>query len=63
MIYPDPKEEGVELLGLSVYSVSSHLAWIRSIEDNFNIEIEFPLIADLDKKVAMSYGMIMPKES
>ncbi|RLQ93745.1 peroxiredoxin [Falsibacillus albus] len=62
-IYPQLKEEGVELLGLSVDSVSSHLAWIRNIEQNFNLSIEFPVIADLDRKVATSYGMIMPDES
>jgi len=61
-VYPEPKEEGVELVGLSVDSIASHLAWIRSIEKTFNIEIEFPLIADLDRKVVMSYGMIMPEE-
>ncbi|QCR30433.1 peroxiredoxin [Priestia megaterium] len=62
-VYPELREEGVELLGLSVDSVASHLAWIRSIEKTFNIEIEFPLVADSDKKVAISYGMIMPEES
>lgn len=62
-IYPELKELNTELLGLSVDSVPSHIAWIRSIEENFNTEIEFPVIADLDKKVAMKYGMIMPGES
>jgi len=62
-IYPELKELNTELLGLSVDSVPSHIAWIRSIEENFNIKIEFPVIADLDKQVAMKYGMIMPGES
>ncbi|ARI78292.1 peroxiredoxin [Halobacillus mangrovi] len=62
-IYPELKELNTELLGLSVDSVPSHIAWIRSIEENFNTNIEFPVIADLDKQVAMKYGMIMPGES
>ncbi|QST01282.1 peroxiredoxin [Pontibacillus sp. ALD_SL1] len=62
-IYPELKEMNTELLGLSVDSVPSHIAWIRSIEENFNTQIEFPVIADLDKQVAMKYGMIMPGES
>ncbi|MCD5322360.1 MULTISPECIES: peroxiredoxin [Pontibacillus] len=62
-IYPELKDRNTELLGLSVDSVPSHIAWIRSIEENFNTTIEFPVIADLDKQVAMKYGMIMPGES
>jgi peroxiredoxin (alkyl hydroperoxide reductase subunit C) len=53
----------VELLGLSIDSVFSHLAWIRNIEKNFGVKIHFPVIADLDKKVASLFGMIMPGES
>ncbi|MBH0231134.1 peroxiredoxin [Halobacillus yeomjeoni] len=62
-IYPELRKMNTELLGLSVDSVSSHIAWIRSIEENFDTNIEFPVIADLDKEVAMKYGMIMPGES
>ncbi|OAT79618.1 peroxiredoxin [Bacillus sp. MKU004] len=62
-IYPELKQINTELLGLSVDSVSSHIAWIRSIEENFDTSIEFPVIADLDRNVAMKYGMIMPGES
>lgn len=62
-IYPDLHQLNTELLGLSVDSVNSHIAWIRSIEENFNTSIEFPVIADLDKEVSMKYGMIMPGES
>ncbi|KGX91651.1 peroxiredoxin [Pontibacillus halophilus JSM 076056 = DSM 19796] len=62
-IYPELRELNTELLGLSIDSVNSHIAWIRSIEENFNTTIEFPVIADLDKGVAKKYGMIMPNES
>jgi len=62
-IWPDLKARGVELLGLSIDSVYSHIAWVRNIEEHFGIEIPFPVIADLDKKVATAFGMIMPGES
>src|SRR5690625_4375231 len=52
-----------ELLGLSIDSISSHIAWIRNIEENFNTKIEFPVIADLSMEVSEKFGMIMPNES
>lgn len=62
-IYPQLREMNTELLGLSIDSVHSHIAWVRNIEQNFNVKIEFPVIADLNKDVASKYGMIMPEES
>lgn len=58
-----------QLVGLSVDGVSSHIAWLRTIHDKIefngikNIEITFPLIADLRMEVAQKYGMIQPNES
>ena len=49
-----------ELLGLSVDSVFSHLAWMRSIKDNFGVDVPFPVIDDLSMTVANAYGMIHP---
>ena len=57
------KMRGVRLLGLSIDSNYSHIAWVRNIEKNFNVKVPFPVIADLNKDVAMKYGMIMPGES
>lgn len=48
----------VQLIGLSVDSVFSHIAWVRSLEKNHGVKIPFPVIADLDQKVARAYGMI-----
>lgn len=62
-IYPQLKEMNVELLGLSIDSVNSHIAWIRNIKEKFGVDIEFPVIADLTMDVAKKYGMIMPEES
>ncbi len=52
-----------ELLGLSVDSVYSHIAWLRNLEETHGIRVGFPIIADLDRAVATRYGMVMPGES
>jgi peroxiredoxin (alkyl hydroperoxide reductase subunit C) len=48
----------VALLGNSIDSIYSHIAWVRSIKDNWGVDINFPIIADLDMKVAKLYGML-----
>ena len=60
---PELKKRNVELCGLSIDSNYSHIAWVRNIEQNFGVKVPFPVIADLNKEVAMLYGMIMPGES
>lgn len=52
-----------ELLGLSIDSHYAHIAWVRSIKQTFGVDIPFPIIADLDMKVAQTYGMIQPGAS
>ncbi|RDC69705.1 peroxiredoxin [Rhodovulum sp. 12E13] len=52
-----------QLLGLSIDSHYAHIAWIRSIKESFGVDIPFPIIADLDMKVAQAYGMIQPGAS
>lgn len=63
--FSEKKEEfdkrGVKIIGLSVDSVYSHIAWLRTIEEYFEIKIEFPVIADLSTDVAKKYGMIHDK--
>jgi peroxiredoxin (alkyl hydroperoxide reductase subunit C) len=54
------KTLNVQLVGLSIDSVHSHLAWIRSVKEKMGVEIPFPIIADLDMKVAKKYGMLHP---
>ena len=49
-----------ELLGLSIDSIFSHLAWTRNIKEKFGVEIPFPIIEDLKMEVAQAYGMIHP---
>jgi peroxiredoxin (alkyl hydroperoxide reductase subunit C) len=48
----------VQLMGLSIDSVHSHLAWVNSLREKMGVKIPFPIIADLDMKVAHLYGMI-----
>jgi peroxiredoxin (alkyl hydroperoxide reductase subunit C) len=62
-IYPELQKKNVQLLGLSVDSVYSHIAWMRNIEEKMGVKIPFPVIADLDMKVAKAYGMIHEGES
>ncbi|MFZ7134312.1 MAG: peroxiredoxin [Eubacteriales bacterium] len=52
-----------KLIGLSVDSNSSHLAWVHNIKEKSGIEIPFPVIADGNKEVASLYGMISPAQS
>ncbi|NMQ20348.1 peroxiredoxin [Candidatus Competibacter phosphatis] len=53
-------ELNCELLGLSIDSHYSHVAWMRNIQEKFGVEIKFPIIADLSMAVARAYGMIHP---
>jgi alkyl hydroperoxide reductase subunit AhpC len=52
---------GVKPIGLSVDAVDSHRAWDRDIEETQGAALNFPLIADPDRKVAELYGMIHPQ--
>jgi peroxiredoxin (alkyl hydroperoxide reductase subunit C) len=62
-IYPDLQKRNTELLGLSVDSTSSHIAWVRNVEEKMGVKIPFPIIADLNKEVSTLYGMIHPEQS
>ena len=59
----DFKALNCELLGLSIDSVHAHIAWMRSIEEKFGVEIPFPIIEDLSMQVAKAFGMIHPGAS
>lgn len=58
-----------ELIGLSVDSLSSHIAWLYAIQEQIrfrglsDIKITFPLIADLSQTIARRYGMIQPESA
>ena len=62
-IYSELQKRNVDLLGLSVDSASSHIAWVRNVEEKTGVKIPFPIIADLNKEVTLAYGMIHPGQS
>jgi len=55
--------KNAKLLGLSIDSIHSHLAWRENLKQIMDTEINYPIIADLDTKVAQKYGMLHPGES
>jgi peroxiredoxin 2/4 len=63
------REMNTELIGLSIDSVFSHIAWLKRIEEKIeykgmkNVEVKFPVIADLTMEVAKKYGMVQPNAS
>jgi len=57
------KALNTQLIGLSIDSVHSHIAWIRNIKEKMGVDIPFPVIADLDMKVATLYGMVHTNQS
>jgi peroxiredoxin (alkyl hydroperoxide reductase subunit C) len=58
-----------ELVGLSIDGLTSHIAWLRTIEEKIefrgwkNIEVKFPLIEDITMNVSKLYGMIHPGDA
>jgi peroxiredoxin 2/4 len=56
--YDEFERRNVQLIGVSVDSVYSHIAWIRNIEETGQVKVKFPVVADLDQKVAQAFGMV-----
>ena len=54
------ERRGVKVLGLSVDPINSHKDWARDIEETQGVKLNFPVIADADRKVATLYDMIHP---
>lgn len=52
-----------ELMGLSIDSIHSHLAWVNNVKEKSGEYFDFPIIADIDMKVSKLYGMLQPNES
>lgn len=57
------EDHDTKLIGLSIDSIHSHLAWVNNVRDNTSVYMDFPIIADIDMKVATRYGMLHPGES
>lgn len=56
-------KRGVKVLALSVDPLDQHVGWIEDINETQNTEVNFPLIADEDRKVSELYDMIHPNAS
>jgi peroxiredoxin (alkyl hydroperoxide reductase subunit C) len=50
-------------LGLSTDTVEEHLGWIKDVNATQNTSLKFPIVADVDRKIAELYDMIHPSES
>ena len=57
---PEFDRRNVKVLGLSVDPLSDHEAWSKDIEETQGIALNFPLLADADRRVATLYDMIPP---
>ena len=55
---PEWEKRGIKPLGLSVDAVEAHKSWEKDIEETQGHALNFPMLADSDKKVATLYGMI-----
>lgn len=58
--YQDFVDRNADLLGLSIDSNPSHIAWVMNIYRNTGVEVPFPIVADRDMAIAKMYGMIQP---
>lgn len=61
--YDDFQKANTNLVGLSIDSIYAHIAWVRNMEEKFGVKVPYPMIADLDMKVASLYGMVHPGAS
>lgn len=57
------EKRNVKVLALSVDSLGKHEGWISDINETQNTTVDFPIIADEDRKVATAYDMIHPNAS
>jgi peroxiredoxin (alkyl hydroperoxide reductase subunit C) len=57
------KQHNTKLLGLSIDSIHAHIAWVNAVKEKTDVLFDFPIIADLDMRIAKLYGMLQPGES
>ncbi|MBL0883857.1 MAG: peroxiredoxin, partial [Chitinophagaceae bacterium] len=56
-------KRNVKVLALSVDPLDKHHGWVNDINETQNVTVGFPIIADADKSIANTYGMIHPNAS
>ena len=57
------EKRNVKTIALSVDTIEQHLSWINDINETQQTKVEFPIIADADKKISELYDMIHPNAS
>lgn len=57
---PEFDRRGVKVIGLSVDGVDSHQSWIKDINETQRTTVNFPIIADPERRIADTYDMIHP---
>ncbi len=62
-IHAEFEKRGVKVIGLSVDPLDDHRGWIKDINETQNTTVNFPMIADPERKVATLYDMIHPNAS
>jgi alkyl hydroperoxide reductase subunit AhpC len=60
---PEFDKRGVKVVALSVDDVDSHAGWIKDIEETQSVTLNYPILADGDKKVSELYDMIHPNSA
>jgi alkyl hydroperoxide reductase subunit AhpC len=63
LLHGEFEKRGVKAIAISVDSLDSHNKWVPDIEEVNHVEMNFPIIADPEKKVAILYDMIHPNAS
>jgi alkyl hydroperoxide reductase subunit AhpC len=62
-VKPEFEKRGVKVIGLSVDPMKDHEGWIKDINETQKTTVNFPMIADPDRKVSVLYDMIHPNAS
>lgn len=62
-LLPEFAKRGVKVAALSVDPLPSHHDWVKDIEETQNVKVDFPIIADADRSIALAYDMIHPNAS
>jgi peroxiredoxin (alkyl hydroperoxide reductase subunit C) len=57
------KELNTKLMGLSIDSIHSHVAWVNNVKKNTGVLFDFPIVEDISMNVSKLYGMLQPNES
>ena len=60
---PEFDKRGTKVIALSVDKVTDHVNWTKDIEETQGVKLNYPMLADSDRKVSDLYGMIHPSAS